>query len=295
MAVASPRSPAQRPTQRPAVTRPALVPVSAPASSRRNSRRFQPRSQQTTRPPTQSQRVPRSHRHDRQTTAPKNRIRPSIPRSPRSRSTLAKQLLPAQRSTELNCDDPQTQQALNRCAFQAFTEANRRLNVAYRQLLPNLSDERRQLLRNSQIAWAAYRDRECRFYDSSVEGGSLQPLLSSGCKTRLTRDRIGLLRRYREGQASPTIPADNQITERQRQQRYRQVQARLAGFQGSDNETDHGAMRSQLLRNAEQAWRRYRDQACRFETNGGGNAANVTCHQWHINQRYIQLGQHGDL
>ncbi|MEM1426849.1 MAG: lysozyme inhibitor LprI family protein, partial [Cyanobacteria bacterium P01_H01_bin.130] len=156
-----------------------------------------------------------------------------------------------------------------------------------RQLIPNLSPTRQQLLRRSQIAWIAYRDRECRFYDSSAEGGSLQPLLSSGCKTRLTRDRTALLTRYLNGQASPNLSEDNSITEAQRQERYRQVQERLAGFQDSN----YRNLRSRLLRSAEQAWQQSRTHTCRFEGSGGGNAAIAACRQWHINQRYIQLGQ----
>ena len=287
----SARSPQRRSVVRPTVTRPALSPTSNPDRPRRNPRQFQPRSRQTTRIPNRSQRQPQSRRHRRQTNArlTRNQLRPSAPRPTRSRLTLTKQLpfaqYPGQYSKQLSCDDPQTQQALNRCAFQTFSQANRQLNTTYRRLLPNLSEQRRRLLREAQQAWVTYRDRECRFYDSSAEGGSLQPLLRSGCKTRLTRDRIQQLDRYRTGKSSPVIPEGDRISEQRLQERYQQVRAWVGGSSGR---------RSPLLRNAEQAWQHYRNQTCQFEASGGGNAANSACRQWHLNRRYSQLGDYLD-
>ena len=287
----STRAPQQRSPARQSISRPRLAPTSSLNRSQRNSRHFQPRSQRTNRPPTQSGRVSRSQHHQRQTRPNQNQVRPSVPRSSRSRPELTKQRSLQPPRPSLSCDDPQNQQDLNRCAFQTLTQANHRLSLTYRKLLPNLSETRQQLLRQSQVAWAAYRDRECRFYDSSAEGGSLQPLLNSGCKTRLTRDRTQLLSQYLSGKASPTVPEGDRIPESQRQQRYRQVQERLSSFENNE----YRELRSRLLRNAEQAWRQYRNQACGFEASGGGNAANAACRQWQTNQRYIQLGQHLDF
>lgn len=284
---ASSRAPQRRQILRRSVTRPALSPVSSPNRRSRSSRRFQPRSRQTVRPPTRAQRRPSNQRHRRQTNSrfPQNGIRPTIPRSQRSRQPLTKQYLA---QAQLSCDDPQTQQELNRCAFQTLTQVNNLLNKTYRELVPNLSEQRQRFLVWSQTAWAAYRDRECRFYDSSAEGGSLQPLLSNGCKARLTRDRIRALQRYQQGLGSPTVPEGERISVSQLQQRYRQVQTHLTGARN----TEYRELRSQLLRNAEQAWRQYRDRACRFEAIGGGNAARRVCNQWQTNRRYIQLSTH---
>ncbi|MGD1849695.1 MAG: lysozyme inhibitor LprI family protein [Cyanophyceae cyanobacterium] len=295
----SSRAPLRRQILRRSVTRPSLSPVSSPSRRPRNVRRFQPRSRQTSRPSTGTQR--RSSTQRRQTNSPvrQSNIRPTAPRSRRARQSLTKQFLIGQfigqssvkqfqAQSQLSCDDPQNQQELNRCAFQTLTQENQRLNDTYRGLFPNLSEQRQQLLRNSQVAWVAYRDRECRFYDSSAEGGSLQPLLSSGCKARLTRDRTRLLQRYRDGLGSPAVPAGDRISETQRQRRYQQVQNRLAGFRNGD----YGELRSRLLRNSEQAWQIYRNQICGFERAAGGNAALTTCRQWQTNQRYIQLAEH---
>ncbi|MGD1938688.1 MAG: lysozyme inhibitor LprI family protein [Cyanophyceae cyanobacterium] len=281
----SSRAPQRRQILRRSTTRPTLSPVSSPNRRPRNSRRFEPRSRQTNRPPTGAQR--RNQRQGRQISPRRNSndLRPTTPRSPQFRQTLTKQNLA---QSQLSCDDPQTQQELNRCAFQTLTRENQRLNNTYRELFPNLSEQRQKLLRNSQVAWAAYRDRECRFYDSSAEGGSLQPLLSSGCKARLTRDRTQLLQRYRDGLGSPEIQSGDHISDPQRQRRYQQVRTRLAGFRNGE----YRELRSRLLRNAEQAWQIYRNQACGFEAIGGGNAALTACRQWQTNQRYIQLGEH---
>ncbi|MEM9244786.1 MAG: lysozyme inhibitor LprI family protein [Cyanobacteria bacterium P01_F01_bin.153] len=283
---ASSRSPQRRQILRRSVTRPTLSPVSSPDRRPRSSRRFQPRSRRTVRLPNRTQRRQSGiHRRQRNFRFTQDRIRPNIPRSQRSRQPLTKQY---SAQSQLSCDDPQTQQELNRCAFQTLTQENQRLNNTYRELFPNLSEQRQKLLRNSQIAWTAYRDRECRFYDSSAEGGSLQPLLSSGCKARLTRDRTQLLQRYRDGLGSPEVPSEDRISNIQRQRRYQQVRTRLAGFRDGE----YRELRSRLLRNAEQAWQIYRNQACGFEAIGGGNAALKACRQWQANQRYIQLGEH---
>lgn len=44
-------------------------------------------------------------------------------------------------------------------------------------------------LRQSQRAWISFRDAECAFRGSVMEGGSAQPLIEHGCRVVLTKER----------------------------------------------------------------------------------------------------------
>ena len=50
----------------------------------------------------------------------------------------------------------------------------------------------------SQRAWIAFRDAQCAFESSAMEGGTAAPLLFSGCAAQLTRERAKELRDLRE-------------------------------------------------------------------------------------------------
>ena len=88
------------------------------------------------------------------------------------------------------CDSPQTQAEMNVCAAQTFLRSDQRLNVAYNKLMKTVDPHRRPKLRAAQRAWLAYRDAQCAFEGSESEGGTMQPMLVSGCKSELTDARI---------------------------------------------------------------------------------------------------------
>ncbi len=117
--------------------------------------------------------------------------------------------MPAARA---ECDASLPQQGLNDCAFREFEAADAALNATYRQIVARLAGqtEARQLLTKAQRAWVAFRDAECRFSASGVQGGSIQPMIASICQTDLTKTRTEALRRYldcKEGDLSCPVPA----------------------------------------------------------------------------------------
>ena len=60
-----------------------------------------------------------------------------------------------------------------------------------------------------QRAWIAFRDAECKFASSGVEGGSVQPMIHSGCLQGLTDARVTQLGSYlkcEEGDLSCPVP-----------------------------------------------------------------------------------------
>ena len=98
----------------------------------------------------------------------------------------------------LNCDDAANlnQQQMNQCAEIFYQEEDRRLNQVYRQLLPKLEESRRKKLIAAQQVWIKFRDTNCDFERSAVEGGTMAPTIYYGCLGRTTQTRIKELKQY---------------------------------------------------------------------------------------------------
>ncbi|WP_253274538.1 lysozyme inhibitor LprI family protein [Nostoc sp. PCC 7107] len=95
-----------------------------------------------------------------------------------------------------NCDDPQTQLEINICSQLSYQNADKKLNQAYKQLLPKLSKTRQQKLIAAQLAWIKFRDVSCEFERSAYEGGSIAPAIYAGCLEDATKQRTQQLREY---------------------------------------------------------------------------------------------------
>ena len=50
-----------------------------------------------------------------------------------------------------------------------------------------------------QRGWIAYRDGQCELYGFEARGGSMEPMLVSGCKADMTRARTKELREFITG------------------------------------------------------------------------------------------------
>ncbi|WP_279483126.1 lysozyme inhibitor LprI family protein [Aureimonas sp. SK2] len=103
---------------------------------------------------------------------------------------LAAVTLPAT-AEEIDCTDPQTQTDMTLCAQADLDTADERLNALYATMRERLKgdDAKLTLLRDAQRAWVAYRDAECAFQSSAVEGGSAQPMVEAQCATEKTTRR----------------------------------------------------------------------------------------------------------
>ncbi|MEA5599649.1 lysozyme inhibitor LprI family protein [Nostoc sp. UHCC 0252] len=97
---------------------------------------------------------------------------------------------------KLNCNNAQTQAAINECARLSYQNADKKLNQAYQQLLPNLERSRKQKLIAAQQAWIKFRDTNCEFERSEYEGGSISPTIYFGCLENVTKLRTQQLREY---------------------------------------------------------------------------------------------------
>lgn len=112
----------------------------------------------------------------------------------------------AQAEDRLNCTDTSNmnQSEMNMCSFQDFTDADAALN----KIWPKVKDYARRgdnelgegemtgagMLLKAQKAWLVFRDSQCELEGFAARGGSLQPMLVSGCKATLTNERVKALK-----------------------------------------------------------------------------------------------------
>ena len=110
------------------------------------------------------------------------------------------------------CDNAVDQPTMNACADQSFKKADAELNAVYKKLHNRKMDDAQagKLLIAAERAWAAFRDAECEFDAADNIGGTIYPMIYSGCLERLTKARIEQLDRYlrcEEGEVACSVPA----------------------------------------------------------------------------------------
>ena len=103
-----------------------------------------------------------------------------------------------------DCKNPVTQMDLNGCSAQDYDTADGELNLQYRETraalakwdaaLPEAQRGAEKALLAGQRAWIAYRDAQCETFGFQARGGSMEPMLVSGCAADLTRRRTGELK-----------------------------------------------------------------------------------------------------
>ncbi|VVN37359.1 hypothetical protein PS662_05246 [Pseudomonas fluorescens] len=109
------------------------------------------------------------------------------------------------------CDTATDQASMNQCAAQQNKAADKELNALYQQITARLkgSPDSKKLWVGAQRAWIGFRDAECKFSASGVEGGSVYPLIYSNCITALTKARVETFKDYlkcQEGDMGCPVP-----------------------------------------------------------------------------------------
>ncbi len=102
--------------------------------------------------------------------------------------------------------DQMTQQGMNYCAYQDYLAADAELNRQWKKTAAVMKERDEDwdseyddrpgyfdTLLAAQRAWILYRDKHCASEGYYARGGSLEPLLVSTCKTKLTKDRTQAL------------------------------------------------------------------------------------------------------
>ncbi|MBV7570376.1 lysozyme inhibitor LprI family protein [Pseudomonas sp. PDM27] len=111
----------------------------------------------------------------------------------------------------VDCENASDQATMNQCAAQQNAAADKELNALYQQITSRFkgNPDNKKLLVGAQRAWVAFRDAECKFSASGVEGGSVYPLIYSNCVTQLTKARVQTFKNYlkcQEGDMSCPVP-----------------------------------------------------------------------------------------
>jgi uncharacterized protein YecT (DUF1311 family) len=98
----------------------------------------------------------------------------------------------------------QTQAAMGGSSATHYEKANRELVVVYGNLMAKITREGQASLQASEAIWTRFRDQECDFEALGSKGGSINGMVVSDCKSRLTRVRIAELNRQLNCQEGDT-------------------------------------------------------------------------------------------
>lgn len=101
-----------------------------------------------------------------------------------------------------DCDEPPTQAEMTACAHEHLQVADAELNREWSKLRTRLQQAENDLgnegwfetTLKGQRGWLAYRDGQCAAEGYAARGGTMEPMLVTYCKTRLTMARVMELR-----------------------------------------------------------------------------------------------------
>jgi len=115
----------------------------------------------------------------------------------------------AAQEDKVDCENAMAQQDMNYCANQDYEAADKELNAVWaeaKQTAKDLDAELSEDLKGAekallagQRAWIAYRDGQCELAGFEARGGSMEPMLVSGCLADLTRRRTRELNAFITG------------------------------------------------------------------------------------------------
>jgi uncharacterized protein YecT (DUF1311 family) len=113
---------------------------------------------------------------------------------------------------EIDCANAMTQADMNICANKDYETADLALNAVYKKTVVAMKEKDRELgeidanyvgavdaLKKAQRAWIDYRDGQCDLAGFEARGGSMEPMLVSGCLADLTKKRTDELKALIEG------------------------------------------------------------------------------------------------
>ncbi|KQS88571.1 MULTISPECIES: lysozyme inhibitor LprI family protein [unclassified Rhizobium] len=113
---------------------------------------------------------------------------------------------------QIDCQNAITQAEMNMCANQDYEAADKELNAVYRKAMASVKATDTELadidtnlvgaveaLKNAQRAWIGYRDGQCELAGFEARGGSMEPMLVSGCLADLTKKRTDELKELANG------------------------------------------------------------------------------------------------
>jgi len=118
--------------------------------------------------------------------------------------TLALLLSSTLHANNIQCKEDGNQMQMNKCAYEDFKKADKKLNKAYKALKNKNKNDKTYLsnLKISQRHWIKFRDAElelvfsCAKENKRICFGSMYPLLYNSQKAKITSDRTKVLQSY---------------------------------------------------------------------------------------------------
>lgn len=98
--------------------------------------------------------------------------------------------------TEDPCANAETTAEINECAKKKFEEADKELNVAYKEVMAKLDEKKKSDLKNEQRTWIKKKEAKCKEEAKEVEGGTIGTSVYMGCLTEITKQRTQELKSY---------------------------------------------------------------------------------------------------
>ncbi len=106
----------------------------------------------------------------------------------------------------IDCDNQRYQVEMNYCAGKEYEVADAAMNAEWKLTVAAMRERDKHIdraydsqpthdatLLASQRAWLTYRDQQCLNESFAARGGSMAPMLHSGCMARLTKARTAEL------------------------------------------------------------------------------------------------------
>ena len=84
----------------------------------------------------------------------------------------------------------QTTLEMNEQAEKRYKKADAELNSVYKQLIAISDKKDKSLLIKTQENWIKFRDSNCEFVASEVEGGTMHTSVQIGCLEETTKARV---------------------------------------------------------------------------------------------------------
>ena len=93
----------------------------------------------------------------------------------------------------------QTQMEMNQQAYKDYLKADAEMAKVYKKVQNVLtSATEKKLLLEAQRAWIKFKEAHCKSAAESYDGGSMQPMIYSGCLQKISEERTKQLNEYLE-------------------------------------------------------------------------------------------------
>lgn len=90
------------------------------------------------------------------------------------------------------CEGKYDTVSLKQCSMADYKLEEHKINRVYKELMATLSSKDKQRLKTAQLAWIDFRIKDCDF-QTGWETGTMGPLMSIGCETTHTEERLKIL------------------------------------------------------------------------------------------------------